>query len=159
MMSQHATWSVAVHGGAHEIERGQEDAHRRGCRAAVSAGAAVLRRGGPAVEAVEAAIRVLEDDPTFNAGNGSARREGGGIEMDAAIMDGSDLSLGGVAGLRRVQNPITVARLLLPEKPVLLVGEGAERFARSRGVPLAAVPARPEQVLARTDTVGAVAKD
>jgi beta-aspartyl-peptidase (threonine type) len=79
--------------------------------------------------------------------------------MDAAIMDGSDLALGGVAALRRVEHPIAVARLLLREKPVLLVAEGAERFARSRGVPLAAVPPRPECVPARTDTVGAVARD
>jgi beta-aspartyl-peptidase (threonine type) len=158
-MGQDRTWSLAVHGGAHQIEREQEEAHRNGCLAALASGEAILRRGGPAIQAVEAAIRVLEDDPTFNAGNGAARNAEGVVELDAAIMDGRDLALGGVTALRGARNPIAVARLLLREKPVLLAADGARRFAESRGIAFTDHPIRPADAAGRSNTVGCVARD
>jgi beta-aspartyl-peptidase (threonine type) len=121
--------AIIVHGGAHPVPEGQEDAHREGCLHAVNAGWTVLQRGGSAVEAVEAAVRVLEDDPTFNAGTGSELNSEGEAEMDAAIMDGSNLNVGGVGALQGVRHPISVARQLLECQATLLVAAGARRFA------------------------------
>jgi beta-aspartyl-peptidase (threonine type) len=111
---------------------------------------------------VEAAIRVLEDTPVFNAGHGSVLNTDGEVEMDAAIMDGATLALGGVAAIRAVRNPIQVARLMLPEKPTLLVAEGARRFAEAHGAalcdPAELLAAAPREGGAH-DTVGCVAFD
>lgn len=154
-------WAVIVHGGAKDIPSALRDRHRQGCLRAVEAAAEVLVAGGHAVAAVEAAIRVLEDDPIFNAGTGSVRNAAGEVECDAAIMDGSDLSVGGVAAVRTLRHPISVARRMLPEPPVLLVGEGAEAFARETGGEFCA----PEDLIAPApgdpgcDTVGCVALD
>jgi beta-aspartyl-peptidase (threonine type) len=132
---------------------------------AVHVGAQVLARGGPAVEAVEAAIRKLEDLPVFNAGTGSAPNEAGGIEMCSGMMDGRDLSVGAVGAIKQVRNPIRVARQLLSEKEILLVGEGALLFAKAKGAPLASDEElradKEKQALAEGvhDTVGAVALD
>jgi len=126
-------WAIIVHGGAKTIAPQQEEAHRRGCLLAVAAGQAVLAAGGGAVEAVETAIRILEDDPTFNAGYGAVLNDRGQVECDAAIMDGRDLSVGGVAAVSTLRHPISVAASMLPERPVLLVGQGAERFAEAHG--------------------------
>jgi beta-aspartyl-peptidase (threonine type) len=131
-----ARWAIMVHGGARTISPAQAEANRRGCIAAVTVGAAVLRAGGRAVDAAEAAVRVLEDDATFNAGFGSVRNAEGEVEMDAALMDGETLALGAVGAVRRLRNPVAAARLMLDELPVLLAGEGAERFAAARGVAL-----------------------
>lgn len=154
-------WAVIVHGGAKEIPAALRERHRQGCLRAVEAAASVLIAGGSAVAAVEAAVRVLEDDPTFNAGRGSVLNAAGQVECDAAIMDGSDLSVGGVAAVRTLRNPISVARRMLPEQPVLLVGEGAEAFAREQGAEFCA----PEDLIPPAagdpgcDTVGCVALD
>jgi len=129
-------WAVIVHGGAKTIDPELFERNRTGCLEAVRAGADVLQRGGSAVEAAEAAVRSLEDNPVFNAGYGSVLNTDGAVEMDAAVMDGANLAVGGVAGVRRVRNPVSVARLMLPERPVLLAGEGAERFASSSGIEL-----------------------
>ncbi|WP_424139259.1 isoaspartyl peptidase/L-asparaginase family protein [Roseomonas chloroacetimidivorans] len=153
-------WALIVHGGAKEIAPEKEKANRDGCLAALSAGAAMLREGGSALEAVEASIRVLEDDPTFNAGRGSVRNSDGEVEMDAALMDGAALDVGGVAAIRGVRHPITVARLMLREPPTLLVAEGARRFAEAHG----AETCDPADLLLAVedtghDTVGCVALD
>jgi beta-aspartyl-peptidase (threonine type) len=153
-------WALIVHGGAKEIAPEKEKANRDGCLAALSAGAAMLREGGSALEAVEASIRVLEDDPTFNAGRGSVRNSDGEVEMDAALMDGAALDVGGVAAIRGVRHPITVARLMLREPPTLLVAEGARRFAEAHG----AETCDPADLLLAAedtghDTVGCVALD
>lgn len=164
-MPEEARWSLIVHGGAKTIDAALHDRNRAGCAAAAEAGAAVLRAGGSAVFAAEVAVRVLEDDPAFNAGFGSVRTSDGTVEMDAAMMEGSGLTLGAVAGVRRVRNPVSVARLMLPARPVLLAGDGAERFASDHGIALV----DPETMISREelaseharahDTVGCVATD
>ncbi len=158
------SWVLVLHGGAKDISEAERDRNRAGCLAALEAGAAVLRDGGEAVSSVEAAIRVLEDDATFNAGRGSVRNADGEVEMDAALMDGATLEFGGVAALRGVRHPVSVARALLRDQPVLLAGEGARRFADARGLGGAAPPLSAEEharMLAReaADTVGCVALD
>ncbi|HEX8388294.1 MAG TPA: isoaspartyl peptidase/L-asparaginase family protein [Sphingomonas sp.] len=155
-----ANWVVLVHGGAKTIDAEKFEANRRGCLAAAEAGATVLRYGGGAVQAVEAAIRSLESDPTFNAGRGATPQASGAIEMDASIMDGRDLSVGGVAGVKRVEHPIEAARAVLGEQAVLLVADGADRFAAERGLNMID-PEELEAVAAESgpDTVGCVALD
>lgn len=127
---------IMVHGGAKAIPPFQDTAHRAGCLAALEAGAGVLRDGGAAVEAVVAAIRVLEADPTFNAGYGSVRNADGKVECDAALMDGSTLDVGAVAAVSTVRHPIDLAHVLLRDAPVLLVGAGAARYAAEKGLAL-----------------------
>ena len=105
-------WALALHGGATEVEPNEEAAYRSGCLAALAAGRAVLVAGGTAVDAVVAAVRVLEDDPTFNAGTGSARRADGRVEMCSGVMDGRTLEVGGVSIIEGVRNPILVAQAL-----------------------------------------------
>lgn len=154
-------WAIIVHGGAKTIAPQQEEAHRGGCLLALAAGQAVLDAGGSAVDAVEMAIRALEDDPTFNAGHGAVLNDKGEVECDAAIMDGSDLSVGGVAAVSTLRHPISVAASMLPERPVLLVGHGAECFARAHNGEICApgdlVVQRPGDP--GCDTVGCVALD
>ncbi|HMP42941.1 MAG TPA: isoaspartyl peptidase/L-asparaginase [Roseiflexaceae bacterium] len=126
--------ALIVHGGAWDIPDDEVAAHRNGCRRALDAGWAVLAACGGALDAVEAAVRVMEDDPAFDAGVGSVLNEDGIVECDAAIMDGTTLRSGSVAGVQRVRNPITLARHVLASDVVLLVGPGAERFADAAGV-------------------------
>ncbi|MBU3077531.1 isoaspartyl peptidase/L-asparaginase family protein [Sphingomonas quercus] len=158
-------WILIVHGGAKTIAPHLYERNRAGCLAAARVGALVLRSGGSAVLAAESAVRRLEDDPVFNAGFGSVLNGDGEVEMDAAIMDGHKLAAGAVAGVRRVRNPISVARALLDEPPVLLAGEGAERFARGQGITLCSpFEMISEDALASEgdgghDTVGCVAMD
>lgn len=155
-----ANWAIALHGGAKEIAAGRERENREGLLLAVEAGAAVLRGGGTALDAVEAAVRKLEDLPVFNAGHGSVPNADGEAEMDAAIMDGATLDLGGVAAIQGVRNPVSVARAMLREVPTLLVGEGARRFAAERGAALCDNrELLVSQELQGHDTVGAVALD
>ncbi|MET3666522.1 isoaspartyl peptidase/L-asparaginase family protein [Caulobacter sp. 1776] len=159
--SRRDRWAIIVHGGAKDIPPGQEQIHRDGCLAALGAGQAVLEAGGRALDAVVAAVRALEDDPTFNAGRGAVRNARGEVELDAAIMDGQTLAVGGVAAVKTLRHPISVAAAMLPEVPVLLVGEGAEAFARAHGGEFCA----PADLLAAgpddrgCDTVGCVALD
>ena len=157
-------WALIVHGGAKEMEPGEEDDNRSGVIEAARAGIAVLEKGGGAVDAVEASIRVLEDLPVFNAGRGSALNEAGDIEMCSGLMDGRDLSVGAVGAIRNVRNPVSVARRLLPEKEILLVGEGAVMFAEKAGAEMVPTEAlmtdtRQEALEQLHDTVGAVAMD
>ncbi|WP_019587479.1 isoaspartyl peptidase/L-asparaginase family protein [Deinococcus apachensis] len=156
-------WAIIVHGGAHETPPGKIAASRAGCLAALTAGRRVLEGGGTAVEAVEAAIRVLEDDPTFNAGYGSALTADGTVETDSALMDGSTLEVGAVAGLVGGRHPVSVARRLLREKEILLTGEGAHRFAATHGAELCApeemISPEQREAFESHDTVGCVALD
>ena len=126
--------SLIAHGGAGNIRPGGEQRAVEGVHAAVEAGREVLRAGGSALDAVCATVVALEDNPAFNAGTGSVLNFDGFVEMDACVMDGRDARAGAVAALRRVKNPILVARKVMEETDhVMLAGEGAQRFARTMG--------------------------
>ena len=128
---------LLVHGGAWALPEDEIEAHRRGISNALDAGYAVLERGGTSVEAVEAAVVVMEDDETFDAGRGSFLTRDGRVQLDALLMNGANLRTGGVACVERLPNPIRAARLVLEESPhVYFVGLGAERFAMSHGMKL-----------------------
>ena len=142
-MAQDATrenWALAIHGGAGTIERGslssdQERAYRAGLSAALEAGAAVLRRGGSSLDAVEATLRLLEDDPLFNAGRGAVFTADGRNELDASIMDGATRKAGAVAGVTRTRYPISLARAVMEKSPhVMLAREGADQFSVEHGL-------------------------
>jgi beta-aspartyl-peptidase (threonine type) len=132
-------WRLVIHGGAGSMRPGrvdpeQERCARGGLEAALAAGAAILGRRERALDAVEAAVRVLEEDVCFNAGRGSVLTATGCIELDAAIMDGWSRAAGAVAGLRTTRAPISLARRLLEDGPhVFLSGKGADEFAREHG--------------------------
>jgi beta-aspartyl-peptidase (threonine type) len=134
------TWSLAIHGGAGVIERGaltpeREAAYRASMQEAMDAGAAVLKRGGSSLEAVETTIRVLEDDPLFNAGRGAVFTADGRNELDASIMDGASRRAGAVAGVTRTKNPISLARTVMEKSShVLLAREGADQFSVEQGL-------------------------
>ncbi|NBB52405.1 isoaspartyl peptidase/L-asparaginase [Rhizobium sp. CRIBSB] len=133
-------WSFAIHGGAGVIERAnlsteQDAAYRAALNRALEAGAAVLSNGGTALDAVQAAIEIMEDDPLFNAGRGAVFTAAGRNELDAAVMDGSNLRAGAVAGLTTTRHPIAAARAVMDQSPhVMLIGEGADTFAASAGL-------------------------
>jgi beta-aspartyl-peptidase (threonine type) len=134
-------WVIAVHGGAGGIDRSAPPAHEAGIRLALAdalrAGGAVLARGGASLDAVEAAVVLLEDSPLFNAGRGAVFTADGTNELDAAIMDGAGLRTGAVAGVRRVRNPVRAARAVMEHSPhVFLYGDGAEAFARTQSIEL-----------------------
>ncbi|HEX7944137.1 MAG TPA: isoaspartyl peptidase/L-asparaginase, partial [Phenylobacterium sp.] len=134
------SWALVAHGGAGVITRGhlsaeQDAAYRDALATVTQAGAAVLRAGGSAMDAVEATIQRLEDDPLFNAGRGASFTAEGRNELDASIMDGATLSAGAVAGLSTTRHPISAARAVIEgSSHVLLGGEGADAFARSQGL-------------------------
>jgi len=133
-------WSLAIHGGAGVIERAgltpeQDAAYRAALNRALEAGASVLRDGGAALDAVQAVVEVMEDDPLFNAGRGAVFTAAGRNELDAAVMSGTDLKAGSVAGLTRTRHPIAAARAVMERSPhVMLAGEGADAFAASAGL-------------------------
>jgi len=128
---------LLVHGGAWAIPDDMVEAHIQGVTNAMRKGWSVLKRGGCALDAVEEAVVVLEDDETFDAGRGSFLNRDGKVQLDAFIMDGATLRGGGVGGVERLKNPVRVARKILSESPHLyFVGEGAERFAVEHGIPL-----------------------
>jgi beta-aspartyl-peptidase (threonine type) len=128
---------LLVHGGAWAIPGEMVEAHLRGVRAALAAGWRALERGGTSIDAVEAAIMVMEDDDTFDAGRGSFLTRDGRVQLDALMMDGGTLRAGGVGCVERIRNPIRAARKVLEESPhVYFVGEGAERFAQEHGIQL-----------------------
>jgi beta-aspartyl-peptidase (threonine type) len=134
--------AIAIHGGAGVIEPAKmtpekEASFRAGLAAALDAGYAILERGGSSLDAVIAAVRLMEDDPQFNAGRGAVLDQDGEAELDAAIMDGRGPRAGAVAAVRHVKNPIELARLVMDRSSsVLLVGDGAEEFALEQGVVL-----------------------
>jgi beta-aspartyl-peptidase (threonine type) len=128
---------LLVHGGAWAIPDEQVEAHLNGVRNALTAGWHVLTRGGTAIEAVEAAVVVLEDDETFDAGRGSFLNADGKVQLDAMMMCGATLRAGGVGCVEHIRNAIKAARKVLEDSPhVYLVAEGAERFAAQHGIEL-----------------------
>ncbi|MEY4356759.1 MAG: hypothetical protein RL469_85 [Pseudomonadota bacterium] len=175
--------TIVIHGGAGVIAREQLGpdggaAYREGLNAALDAGYSVLESGGSSLDAVTAAVRVLEDNPLFNAGRGAVLNHEGEAELDASIMDGRDLRAGAIAGVKHVRNPIDLARRVMEHSPhVLLHGAGAEEFALQQGFTFVPndyfrTPARkaqlerilrgqtqPKNELAALGTVGAVAVD
>jgi len=131
--------AIVVHGGAGRVptDRDRVERMRAGAAAGVEAGYAVLAEGGSALDAVEAAVVVLEDDPEFNAGRGAALTADGGVELDASVMEGTGRNAGAVACVEDVRNPVRAARAVLRDgHHVLLVGAAARAFAADRGVPL-----------------------
>lgn len=129
--------SFIIHGGAWAIPDDAVDDCRTGIQKALEAGWNILSLGGPAIDAVEAAIVALEDDFAFDAGVGSHLNAAGHVQLDAILMDGATLKAGAVAAVERVHNPIQLARKVLEHSEhMMLVGEGAERFAASHGIPL-----------------------
>jgi beta-aspartyl-peptidase (threonine type) len=174
-------WTIVVHGGSgtflrERMTEAEEAAARAALQRSLEAGARHLRDGGSALDAVEAAVRVLEDDPVFNAGRGAVFTWDGVNELDAAIMDGATLAAGAVTGTRTTRNPVSLARKVMGEgRHVLLSGEGADAFGRDLGIEQAgadwfALPERRrqlEEVKAgagfdsdmKYGTVGAVAMD
>jgi L-asparaginase / beta-aspartyl-peptidase len=167
-------WSLLVHGGAGDVAPPRRAAHEEGCRAAAEAGAAVLAAGGSALDAVQAAVESLEDNPRYNAGTGASLDESGALSLDASIMDGAALRGGAVCALPAFQHPIAIAREVLRDgRHVLYAAEGAASFAASRGFSAAPagamITAGARERLAATlagasgnwagGTVGAVARD
>ncbi len=150
-------FAIAIHGGAGTLSRSdmtpeKEAQYRAGLAAALDAGYALLEKGGSSLDAAMSAVRVLEDDPLFNAGRGAVLNREGIAELDAAVMDGKSLRAGAVSGLRHVKNPIDLARLVMEKSPhVMLVGSGAEEFARLQGIEMMpgdyfVTPARRQQL-------------
>ena len=133
-------WQLAIHGGAGVIEPGsmtpeKEAAYRASLNAALEAGARILRAGGASLDAVEAVVRVLEDDPLFNAGKGAVFTAEGRNELDASIMDGRTRRAGAVAEVTRTKNPISLARAVMEKsKHVMLAGPGADAFSVQQGL-------------------------
>ena len=128
---------MLVHGGAWAIPDDAIEAHLRGVRAAAEAGYKVLSAGGTSLDAVEAAVVIMEDDETFDAGRGSFLNVDGRVQLDACIMDGATLRAGGVGCVEHIRNPICAAKKILTESPhVYFVGNGAERFAQEHGIDL-----------------------
>ena len=134
--------AIAIHGGAGVISRASmtpenERAYRADLGRALDAGYEILERGGSSLDAIVAAVRILEDSPYFNAGKGAVFSHAGINELDAAIMDGATQKAGAVAGVKHIRNPIELARMVMERTPhVLLAGEGAEEFALEQGVTL-----------------------
>jgi len=132
----------AIHGGAGTILRSQmtpirEKEYRDKLTEALLSGYDILKKGGPSLDAVEAAIRIMEDSPLFNAGKGAVFTNAGTNELDASIMDGKTLKAGAVASLKHIKNPISLARLVMEKSShVMMVGDGAERFAKEQGIEL-----------------------
>jgi L-asparaginase / beta-aspartyl-peptidase len=172
--------TLVVHGGAWAIPDDMVEAHQIGIRNALRAGWQVLADGGTALQAVEEAVVVMEDDEIFDAGRGSFLTRDGRVQLDALIMDGATLRAGGVGCVERLRNPIRAARLILSESPhVYFVAEGAERFAQEHGMALCdnselvidrerkrlrdfqtkIAAGHPDTTFAGHDTVGAVAVD
>jgi beta-aspartyl-peptidase (threonine type) len=128
---------LLIHGGAWAMPDDAIAAHEHGIANALAAGYTLLEKGAAAVDAVEAAVAVMEDDETFDAGRGSFLTQDGRVQMDALLMNGENLRTGGVACVERLRNPIRAARLVLDKSPhVYFVGTGAERFARQHGMAL-----------------------
>ncbi len=128
---------LVIHGGAWAMPDEMVDAHIHGVNNALAAGWRVLERGGPALDAVEEAVVIMEDDETFDAGRGSFLNRDGKVQLDALIMDGATLRAGGVGCVERLRNPVRAARKILSESPhVYFVAEGAEQFAAEHGIPL-----------------------
>ena len=142
VLSEESPLAIAIHGGAGTIDKAkfspeQEKAYRAKLSEAVEAGYSVLEKGGESLDAVTAAITVLEQSEFFNAGRGAVYTYDGGHELDASIMDGRNRQAGAVAGVKHVESPIKLARLVMDNSVhVMLSGQGAEEFAKEQGIEL-----------------------
>ncbi len=140
--NQESQYVIVIHGGAGNVDRervplDEEEAFYAKLNEALDAGEAILKLGGSSLDAVEAAVRILEDSPKFNAGRGAVFTYEGGNELDASIMCGESISAGAIAGVTNVRNPISTARMVMERSPhVLLTSRGAEQFAREQGAEL-----------------------
>ena len=138
--SQKQEWAIVIHGGAGGITKENitpemDKEYRAALLFALNTGKKVLSEGGSALDAVEKTIRTMEDNPLFNAGKGAVFTHDGKNELDAAIMDGSNLAAGAVAGVTDIKNPITAARKVMTNSPhVMLTGAGASQFAKEQGL-------------------------
>jgi L-asparaginase / beta-aspartyl-peptidase len=142
------TPALIVHGGAWDIPDDAVPACKDGCRRALTAGWEVLARGGHALDAIEAAVMVLEDDPVFDAGYGSHLNLDGHVECDAIVMEAATLRAGAAANLHKIKNPIRAARAIFDHGPhMMLVADGAEHFAKQHGVPLC----QPEELVSEAE--------
>ena len=171
---------MAVHGGAWNIPDELWPAHQEGCKAAYQAGYSILEKGGSAVDAIVAAMCVLEDDPVFDAGYGSFLNEAGQVELDAGLMEGKDLRSGAVLGVSKIKNPIRLARLVMDQTDhCIFTHDGAHSLANRHGMemvdPAIHIHERERDILERIksgdssiletawasshDTVGAIAMD
>ncbi len=130
--------AIIVHGGAGNLPLERIEGTQAGCKEAALVGWRILQVGGSALDAVEAAVRALEDNPMFNAGTGAGLTSEGDIELDAGIMEGHTLQVGAVAGVELIKNPVSLARKVLESPHVLLGGKGAQEFAQEHGIPLCA---------------------
>jgi beta-aspartyl-peptidase (threonine type) len=140
--------ALIVHGGAWDIPDAAVPACQAGCRRALSAGWNILEHGGSALDAIEAAVVILEDDPVFDAGFGSHLNLDGRVECDAIVVNGATLRAGAVATLQHIRNPVRLARKVLEHCPhMMLVAEGAERFAQEQGIGLCA----PEELISAAE--------
>jgi beta-aspartyl-peptidase (threonine type) len=128
--------AIVVHGGAGDISADRIESAKAGCQEAALVGWRILQEGGSALDAVEATVRALEDNPNYNAGTGSCLTANGTIEMDAGLMDGNTLQVGAIASVERIKNPISLARTVLESPHVLLTGRGAILFAIDQGISL-----------------------
>lgn len=137
-------YSIIVHGGAWDIPVEHHEAHKKGVEQAVKTGLEVLSKKGTAIEACIAAVKCLEDDPTFDAGTGAFLNEKGEVELDAMLMDGKDLSLGAVIAVKDIKNPVELANLIRTKtEHTILAADGASAFAQKEGVKLL----KPEDLL------------
>ncbi|RNI31902.1 isoaspartyl peptidase/L-asparaginase [Rufibacter immobilis] len=171
-------WVIAIHGGAEnqsreDLSESKQAAYEQGLENALMAGWHILKEGGSAIDAVEAAVRSMENNPLFNAGKGGSLSEDESNEFDAAIMDGKTMQAGAVAGVKHVKHPITLAKTIMQQsKHVLLCATGAEEFAKSQGLEMKPdgyfkteekekdlKEAQKEEETKGNDTVGAVALD
>jgi beta-aspartyl-peptidase (threonine type) len=142
------TPALIVHGGAWDIPDEAVPACKDGCRRALTAGLEVLAHGGHALDAVEAVVMVLEDDPVFDAGYGSHLNLDGHVECDAIVMEAATLRAGAAANLHKIKNPIRAARAIFDHGPhMMLVADGAEHFAKQHGVPLC----QPEELVSEAE--------
>jgi L-asparaginase / beta-aspartyl-peptidase len=142
------TPALIVHGGAWDIPDDAVEACKTGCRRALAAGWTVLAQGGHALDAIETAVMVLEDDPVFDAGYGSHLNLDGHVECDAIVMEAATLRAGAAANLHRVKNPVRAARVIFEQGPhMMLVADGAERFAKQHGVTLC----QPEELVSEAE--------
>ena len=128
--------AIIVHGGAGIVTPERAEGVQEGCKEAALVGWRILQTGGSALDAVETAVRSLEDNPMFNAGTGACLTSDGNIELDAGIMEGHSLQVGAVACVELIKNPISLAHEVLESPHVLLVGKGAQEFALERGIHL-----------------------
>ncbi len=126
--------AIIVHGGAGTVKTDRAQIVQQGCKEAVLVGWRILQAGGSALDAVEAAVRALEDNPQYNAGTGSCLTSDGNIELDAGIMEGHTLQVGAVACVELIKNPVSLARKVLESPHVLLVGKGAQAYALECGI-------------------------